>query len=857
MASSPTGPTFSEHILRHAVACPATLPSSASDDEIARTLGSATPALLDSLAPLSLSLAELVEADGLASVILDRNPWAWVPTFRTRNATVVRPAQHACSLQAAVEEVRSQKRNYQAYVRHQSLEALPAFAAALNASRVPGLIGGGSRVQRANLWLGDGGLASSLHWDSFDNLLLQLQGEKLVLLLPPRAGRSLGYAPHSEHRYVFDGTRFTGTERTGAEPADNLSPVWLGANERSLPPQSDELFTSSMGSAEGRLLNDAPPSTSISPEVLDGSVVCRLSQGQSLFIPALWSHAVISSTASLGGASSSVSPTEEQEEHASKCSPAAGPQDLNAAINVWYARDDVSVQSAMASGADAWPAARAALLTTLRVLGRDAATAGRYEEAAATFGRLTALEPSDAEAQYSHGLALQDAGHAEAARAALTAAVRLVPAWAAPKAALSALQERQRLHRAIASSKGGWSRDLERKLRRQSDKAPPVATAMHGTSSDADAAILSYGHGHPDATALCVEYFNGDRRAAKHLEQYADDLVRCHAEYRLATQQTRVSVEQQLEAAAAAGRLLIPKRWDATRCRSDPTPGVRSACDFAASAWGVGRTRRGGWDADLEAAAVLASPDAVARAQVINDARELRFVRFDNPLLERGLASATHAPGMSATPWHVYAAQQGLAQSVEYLGLPQRKMAWDLALYSMAVEELQPQAIIELGTGSGAHAMWLADEAIKRGMQTAVHTIDVKSAAQIAAGNTMSETTWRELLSRRGVTFHGGSDLEKATAALPDALLRSLPHPWLVIEDAHANTAKVVRRIFDFMKPGDVLVCEDIRFADRKRKEWFAFLEGCGDRCALDLKYLDFFGVNQCCAPDGWLKKVK
>ena len=38
------------------------------------------------------------------------------------------------------------------------------------------------------------------------------------------------------------------------------------------------------------------------------------------------------------------------------------------------------------------------------------------------------------------------------------------------------------------------------------------------------------------------------------------------------------------------------------------------------------------------------------------------------------------------------------------------KMAWDMSIYSMAIDELKPRTIIELGTGSGATAMWLADE---------------------------------------------------------------------------------------------------------------------------------------------------
>jgi hypothetical protein len=58
------------------------------------------------------------------------------------------------------------------------------------------------------------------------------------------------------------------------------------------------------------------------------------------------------------------------------------------------------------------------------------------------------------------------------------------------------------------------------------------------------------------------------------------------------------------------------------------------------------------------------------------------------------------------------------------------------------------------------------------------------------------------------------------------------------------------------MRGGDYFIAEDIRFATSKRHEWFDFLEACGDRCALDLRYVDFFGVNRCCAPDGWVKKV-
>ena len=39
------------------------------------------------------------------------------------------------------------------------------------------------------------------------------------------------------------------------------------------------------------------------------------------------------------------------------------------------------------------------------------------------------------------------------------------------------------------------------------------------------------------------------------------------------------------------------------------------------------------------------------------------------------------------------------------------------------------------------------------------------------------------------------------------------------------NTHSVVSRLFGRMDDGDYLICEDIRFATAKRREWFAFLE--------------------------------
>ena len=113
------------------------------------------------------------------------------------------------------------------------------------------------------------------------------------------------------------------------------------------------------------------------------------------------------------------------------------------------------------------------------------------------------------------------------------------------------------------------------------------------------------------------------------------------------------------------------------------------------------------------------------------------------------------------------------------------------------------------------------------------------------------------LIPRRQSPVRGTHSASPAAAVWLAACLAALPHPWLVLEDSHAaGTLSLVRHLFAHLHPGDYLVVEDIRFAGRKRRDWFAFLAEAGDAAALDLKYLDFFGVNRCCAPDGWLKKV-
>ena len=1045
---------FSDFILRATPTCAPAVPPS--DLETVLDSAQPRPSLVDGLLfdhqMDEAMLTKIIEADGNATVMLDQSPWNWVPI--AGNGTVTRPAQHQCSLREAVEQILSPQRRHHAYIRHQSLAELPALRRLLESWHAMRVVG--KRVQMRNLWLGDGGLSSGLHFDSVDNLLIQLSGEKRVLLLPPRLAPELGYAPLEERRYAFDGETFHGVEKTGAAPLENFTPLRVGAldwrpdlfsgplaaTERKAETRRQRL--SDALAARAGMMSGAAAADSWSKR---GALLCHLVPGQALFIPALWSHAVQSSAST----SSPVGGAESKESREEQCdtdgnAPAVPKKALNAALNVWYVRNAGSVRAALSAGLDTFAPAHAAHGLALRELGRyaEAASAydraltlrrppepayvdatrglgaalldgnvdiarargvlrsavamrpadasshaelgralrasgrlgeaaasyatshalrphdvgalaslasvhaldGRAHEAAALFARAVALAPTDAATRHAQAHALDDAGRAAEALAAFRGAARLRPEWREARGDLRAAEERE-ARRAAIKEHGGWSWQLERTLRQQREErdsggeapAPAgtptptktpherelvhahehehaheqavgpakqgatVGDEMNGREQQSQAAtmdgrIQQYSEGRGTmSTPTCRAYFLGDRRAAARLEATDGGLQACADEFRRATAlsdegrapppratgQRPRSPEAGREAAGSDSHPTAvnrPQRWDESRCSRDRTEGVAAACEFSARAWRVGTPRRGSWDADLEQAAVLASPDALRTAQVVSDARELRFVRFDCTLLARGVASAAAAPGMDALPYHSYAMQQGLHMQLEHGGLPLMKMAWDLPLLSMALAELRPRTILELGTGSGASAMWLADEAIKLGLVEGggpdgglgdglgssagpgggpggvrVHTFDIKSAETIAAAHGVDAQTWLAALRSRGVTFHGGADLSDAQAALPAALLAELPHPWLVLEDSHAgNTLALLRHLFSHLRPGDYMVVEDIRFASRKRRDWFAFLQEAGDRAALDLRYLDFFGVNANCAPDGWVK---
>jgi hypothetical protein len=131
------------------------------------------------------------------------------------------------------------------------------FPELLRDIETPHVLDATKRLVAINLWVGGAGTKSALHYDSMDNLLVQVQGRKRVMLFPPGEAENLYPAlrdeyPHISRANVFacdDGRfpllakarRHTGEMTLMPGSALYLPPFWWHAVE-SLDPSSSVNF---------------------------------------------------------------------------------------------------------------------------------------------------------------------------------------------------------------------------------------------------------------------------------------------------------------------------------------------------------------------------------------------------------------------------------------------------------------------------------------------------------------------------------------------------------------------------------------------------------------------------------------
>jgi Flp pilus assembly protein TadD len=362
------------------------------------------PLVLDGLLPPSVELlpAALLQLD--EKVRMDLTPLTAdaAPTKLT-NRTLIRPAEVAMPLSRAVAllQLNASERRFHAYVRHMPLAQAPRTLAALSVDRAMALASHEARLQTANLWLGDGGLRSSLHYDGHDNLLLQLAGEKVLLLVPPTLSEGHGlYDEHAEHEYIFepDHTVERGSQTAAARESNSpaLQGRFVGIRPRGAAPVENHAALPVFASPTDDSVdasNTSAATSALRASVRDQAQLCTILPGQTLFLPALWSHAV-----------------------ASKADGASG---LNAAVNLWYVRGTASFTRAL----HASPHFAAGYFA----LGAALQTLERPSEAAAAYLEATRLRPRYFDATHNLASALQASGAAAEASASFRHATRIRP----------------------------------------------------------------------------------------------------------------------------------------------------------------------------------------------------------------------------------------------------------------------------------------------------------------------------------------------------------------------------------------------------------------------------------------------
>jgi cephalosporin hydroxylase len=178
--------------------------------------------------------------------------------------------------------------------------------------------------------------------------------------------------------------------------------------------------------------------------------------------------------------------------------------------------------------------------------------------------------------------------------------------------------------------------------------------------------------------------------------------------------------------------------------------------------------------------------------------------------------------------------------SFTWKDFPILKDPFALAVYPQLLWELKPATIIELGAYMGGSALWLAD---------------MMQAMKIE-GHIFSYELYRDRIEVKHpqITFVK-IDLNNLEE-FDDIMLQNLPHPWLLIEDAHTNAYNTLKKLNKFLLSGDYLIVEDTLFPDLdKGEKFYKFLKEFGSQYELDTRYTDMYGYNVTWNSNGYLRK--
>ena len=176
----------------------------------------------------------------------------------------------------------------------------------------------------------------------------------------------------------------------------------------------------------------------------------------------------------------------------------------------------------------------------------------------------------------------------------------------------------------------------------------------------------------------------------------------------------------------------------------------------------------------------------------------------------------------------------------------------DLIIYQQMFWHIKPRTVIELGTFAGGSAIWMGDLFKTMELDCHCYSVDIDHSL-------LSEEARR--LKPDNVTFLLG-DCNAIEKTLTPKMLSELPHPVVIMDDAHVNTFNNLCYFHMYLQEGDYIIVEDTspdmaiaagaglcyeykpigdntKFGDLQR-----FVAKQEEEYAVDTYFTDFYGYN-------------
>ena len=187
-------------------------------------------------------------------------------------------------------------------------------------------------------------------------------------------------------------------------------------------------------------------------------------------------------------------------------------------------------------------------------------------------------------------------------------------------------------------------------------------------------------------------------------------------------------------------------------------------------------------------------------------------------------------------------------------------------LYHQLFWYLRPQTVMELGTCEGGSAVWFGDQLKLLDINGHVYSMDIDPSL-------LGEGVKK--LDLDNVTFLQG-DCYKIEETFTEEMLSMLPHPWVIVEDAHLNLGGTLRHFHRHLREGDYIVVEDTNpYIPRdlgssgtafdsiplagtdKLEELKDFLREYDSHYSVDSFFTDFYGYNCSWMWHGFIRRMK